>query len=384
MALLSVAAPGVHAQGAIDPERLIRQQEEESGSGRLTDASPDAEEVRARLEALGVTVAAVYTVYAQAEVEGPARVIDHNAGFAVRWQLADYAGEDATTLVAYAEDRHNYSGDGFRFAERLGSFSFDNPVPSLGYTRLRQFYLKQNLMADQLVLGAGKFSLRGLWNKSRYLGDKARGFSAFPFAFGEALTPPIDAVGASLRLQPSGVPVTLMAAVFDSDPPPGALSVDVDGPFAIAELMVSGSHWKPDLDEQPRTVARFTVYRQPAVPGSDRRQGVLLVLDHALTSSLGLGLRASLTDGAPDAVRFRAGAGVVLSGPLGRPRDQLGIAFGYARSGVGRDQGNGELYYRLNVVPGLEVTPDLQLLAGGVEARLGLRAVAGVRTNVVF
>ena len=101
--------------------------------------------------------------------------------------------------------------------------------------------------------------------------------------------------------------------------------------------------------------------------------------------------RAGISDGNPNPIRWIASFGVGGNSPLpGREADRFGIGwyYGGASSELGPffnpdDGTGGELFYNVAVTRWLQLTPDLQIINGGV-ADSDTAVVFGLRGNLVF
>ena len=388
--LLLAAAPA-HAQSAgaaVDVEALIDEQERGAGAGSLLRTlSPGAAARRDALSEAGLSLALGYGAYAvAAPASDAAWTADGDIGLAVRWRVRPTEAANGTSFVAYVENRANYtSDDAFTFTDEVGSATFLSPIPNRDHTRLRQLYLKQNLANDSVVLGVGKFATRGNFTQSRVLGDKFRRFSSFAFALEPSFSPPIDAVGGYVRLQPKNSRVTVAGAVLDAAPDLESFDTDIDGPYVVGEVVLTDEPWRRDGGApQPDFLLRLTGYHRSGTrdpEGGPSGSGVAATLDWRPRADWDIGVRYGAAEDALGAISHAAALGVVRDAPFGRARDAGGIALGWTRTADEGETLLGEAFYRLNVVPGLEATPFVQ----GVERlRGGLDATLGVRLRVVL
>ena len=364
-----------HAQGStIDVEEQIRVQDELNGSGRLLGQP----KWRANLSKSGLSIAALGISVTQLSDDGDL-VSSYQSAIGARWQLQPGVARDATTLIGYFEHRGDLAEDSLGSSFVAGVPYFENPLPNDGFAYFRQAYLKQNLADDQIVVGFGKFAPRAIFNRSAVLGDKTRGFVAFPLNAGLGFTVTPEASGAIVRVQPTGSVVNLAVGVFDSTVSRGQIiDPSFDAPMVVAETVIAESHYKPDLETPPGTVLKLAgVYRE-----SDGRGivGLSSVLDKRLNVDTGLGVRLSWQHGGLSPEGALA-AGFMKQSPFDRPRDAWGIG---VVSTIGNDSTSSgvEAFYRFNVMSGAEISFDLQI-AKPTDKR-GLRGVGGVRLLAVL
>lgn len=382
--------------GGVDVEELLLEQTAPAGPGSLIDnLAPDAAARRSVLQKdYGIAATAAYTVYAQTANVAGRDVVAGDLGLAARWTFLNRGRSDAGSLVAYFENRHNFGGsNGFEFANEVGAGWFPHPIPNEGHSRLRQLYIKQNFVDDQLVTGVGKFSLRGLVNRSAFLGDRRRDFTGFPTTLDPSFSPPVDAFGAVLRVQPADRPISIMAGVFDADPDLDRFDLDIEGPFSIAELQISDRPYRRDVDlRQPDLVIRLTGYHRPETSTSKEAAGGTATVDWRLWDAenpadpgeVGLGLRYGFETQEAGAFGHLASLGLVVRAPFDRSRDALGAAATLAVTLDGEAQWSSETFYRLNLFDGFELSAGLQIVVDPVFSDESLSAIPGIRTLLQF
>jgi porin len=153
---------------------------------------------------------------------------------------------------------------------------------------------------------------------------------------------------------------------------------------------------RADIAADPRTVLTDVLAGRPA-PTTSADTWALYVNAHQFLhgdgdGGVGLFLRAGLSDGDPNPVRWNAAGGVAGVGPLrGRPHDRWGLgmfALGISDAdllrglGVGTEIG-GELFYAIAATPWLMITLDAQVIDSALP-RPDTAGVLGVRTHVTF
>ena len=148
------------------------------------------------------------------------------------------------------------------------------------------------------------------------------------------------------------------------------------------------------------------VYPEPTVPGFPTLNDAYTIyygfdqylVEFADKPGKGYGLfgRASISDGNPTPIRYFLSLGLGGDSPIGKQRgDQFGI--GWYFNGVSsefgplpqavfgpRDGTGVEAYYKFQVNPWLDISPDLQYIHPGAGAIANDAFVYGVRANVMF
>lgn len=153
---------------------------------------------------------------------------------------------------------------------------------------------------------------------------------------------------------------------------------------------------RADIAADPRTILAGALVGRPA-PTTRADTWALYYnayqLVHGdLAGGFGVFLRAGLSDGNPNVVRWNAAGGVAGIGALrGRPRDRWGLGvFAVGPSdadllrglGAGTEVG-GELFYAVAVTPWLHVTLDAQVIDSALPGA-DTTGVLGVRTHVML
>lgn len=234
------------------------------------------------------------------------------------------------------------------------------------------------------------------------------------FAGGPAY--PLSSLGARVLVKPAGN-VTLLAGVFDDDPPGDAFDDDPQekdaggvrfslrsGALMIAEAQLARPGGVYRLGFWVDT-GRF-VDQETGAPHKGNTS-IYGVVDQSLAPNVNVFARLM---GAPDAqnlIDFSLNGGVTLSAPLAaRPNDMAGIDFGLAKvsgraAALDREGGGPvrsteelvELTYQAQAAPWLVVQPDVQFIVhpgGGIvdpddgARMLGDEVVAGIRAVTSF
>ena len=110
--------------------------------------------------------------------------------------------------------------------------------------------------------------------------------------------------------------------------------------------------------------AHVTVWNSPAVPGQAAGWGVATTAYQEVTANVVPFARYAYSAGAATGIRHLATLGVGVEGLPERDDDVAGLAVAWAKPSVppGRSQISGEVFYRLQLTPMLQLTPGYQVL----------------------
>jgi porin len=167
----------------------------------------------------------------------------------------------------------------------------------------------------------------------------------------------------------------------------------VAGPpdFLASERFFSGAElgWRPVSG--PLTHHSFALFgwHTPTNSDSTTPDGEGISLNYEWQSSKPYGLFAQYSWSGTEATRVEhlATAGMVWQGPLGRELDLFGVAGGFGSATESGVDGQGilEIFYRLQVTPLFQITPDVQLIIQpSLNPQQDVIAVFGIRGRVAL
>ena len=387
---LLFAPPGFADNDGIDVETLLKEQATDRGPGRFLDSLvPGSAEMRREFrEELGITIAGNYTLYSNWDPDTDASVVNGMAGLAAGWEVINRGAPNTGSFFFYLENRHDLTDrSGPEFEREEGSIWQVNAITSDPFTRVRQLYYRQDVFDDQLVLGAGKLSMRALWSRSRFTLNKAETFQSSPLALARSTPWPPDSVGFYGRWQPHDSLFNVSAGLFDAESDLDTIDLDIEGPYAFLGISLFSSPWTPGGGTAfPDHLLQVTVYRQPDTETREDGWGILAVYDMQLTDRVGLGLRYGAHDKDLGGLSQVGGAGLVFARPFERHRDAFGVGLSWARDANDDvDQIGGELFYRFHMISGFEVTPNVQTFERAAPTEDNdVGWVFGLRSRVTF
>jgi len=143
--------------------------------------------------------------------------------------------------------------------------------------------------------------------------------------------------------------------------------------------------FKPTLPNLGPGVYRLMLYQRDGE--SEDERGWSLSADQNLTDDYGVFLRYGGNDGHLNAVQHIVATGFSFLRPFGRPSDQAGVGVSYTHptDEALRDEYSTEVYYRLQVTEGVELSASAQLIVDpAARPDLGTVGVFGLRARVLY
>jgi porin len=251
---------------------------------------------------------------------------------------------------------------------------------------LRQLYWQQFLFNNELSYRVGKVDLGDIFNNNRLESDNHFFLNA---AFSDNLTMayPDNNFGFDVIWRPDRLVYFAVGAAdasgdFNDEQDEKSLK-DADW-FTVAEVGLT-----PWLENLGGGHYRLTGWYTEAdeVAGTSSASGVSLSCDQDLGPRMLAFLRYGYTDGDLTATEQILAGGLAFRRPFGKNDDLAGIAAAWGRPTDDRlgDQAVVEAFYRFQVTPAIEVTPDLQLI---IDPSLAPEEdyvwVFGVRVRITF
>lgn len=132
--------------------------------------------------------------------------------------------------------------------------------------------------------------------------------------------------------------------------------------------------------------AHLTVWNSPAVPGQDRGWGIATTTFQEFRGIVPFA-RYSYSAGQATGLRHLASLGLGLDGLAWGADDAAGIALAWAKpsEGTARSQVSGEIFYRLQVTPHLQLTPGYQIfVTPSFDRTRDVVGLVEVRARVTF
>ena len=312
----------------------------------------------------------------------------NNLGLLATWKIfrddANAGGKNFAGLGFQAETRGNPLGDGEEFTDMvadLGTLWSPNDSTSDDYSKINQLWWAQRFWDGRAGYMIGKIDPGAYINGNRFAGSGNSQFFAQPFATNPARSFPDNGLGFILRADPSELSYAHFV-MSDSD------AVSTGSPFTTFD-----GHWfyagevglKPKLERLGQGTYRLMLYYRDAESADEI--GWSFSADQNLGDDLGLFLRYGGNDQGLSSIRHLLAGGVSLLRPFGRPNDQagLGLAWAHPADGDFRDEYSTEVFYRLRVTEGLEISASAQLILDpSANADRDAAGVFGVRVRLLY
>jgi carbohydrate-selective porin OprB len=316
-----------------------------------------------------------------------------------RWSLLDHERWGRGALNLQLRTRDNWgAATGNDLSTSIGLPWSVYSAGSGDFTRVNQLYWEHHLLDDALSITLGRIDQKNFFDRNRVAGGSSTHFLGSPLVNNQTISAPSNGGGMNveyraldwLRLSigfgdaagdPSARPNVSVSNLFE------------DGLFTAAEITVGG-----DLGHlaAPLGVGAFRLMGwhtddtgDPAVgtgaAPNRKGGGVAVGADQEIGRHLVAFMRAGHSPDAGLRSETEVSLGVGAPHPFGRISDFAGIGWTWADVlGADDDQYAVEAFYRVEVVEGVAVSPDVQLLFAPVHSTDDFAIVLGLRARVVF
>ena len=341
---------------------------------------------------IGLRAGVSFTTILQhaAGLDSPNNAAVGNLDVFARWKLVDLGFLGQVTAAGLFRTRANFAElNGTELSRRIGLPWSINDSGSAGYTRFNQFWWQQALLQRTLAFKFGRLDQSALFDQNRAASSDDKQFVMQPLVQNQTIAFPSNGAGVNLRYEPSPrLYATLGFGDANGSPdvkPRAGLDSFAEGKyFEAAEIGVSpevASLW-PGARQG---TYRFMGWHSAATDSHPGGSGFALSFDQEVGDGIVPFLRFGFC---PDDV-FRSalelsGGGATMK-PFGRTSDRAGIAASWSQpvAHTHRDQFAMELFYRLEVVEGIALTPDVELIAApATEPGRDFVAVFGLRARL--
>ena len=318
-------------------------------------------------QTLGLELGLNYTVlYQDADAALPGRPSEAAVGdldFFGRWNLVNRNGPWPGALVFFTENRHRFTDiPPSALGRAIGSlWGTTNAFSEQDYA-LTQIFWEQGSREDRVVSRIGKIDPQAIYDQSRFISTNEAFFNQ---AFSATLAMPIPTTGLGAAVAISPFTNTyVVGGVHDANGDRTSFgAIDRGELFAAVELGAAPGHGKPGAG-----LYHVTLWHSDAreVAGIPSGRGIALTLQQ----EFGPGgnfvpfFRYSYGDGGATRVRQAIATGFGIEQPFGQDNDLIGVAFSWGQPSdrALRDQYVMEAFYRVQITPHTNLTPDLQLI----------------------
>lgn len=341
---------------------------------------------------LGLQVGSSFTTIYQhaAGLDSPNNACVSSLDLYGRWRLVDLGPLGVGTAGVLFRNRSNYADlNGNDLSAAIGLPWGISNSGSTGYARFNQLWWEQSLLRQMLVVKFGKLDEPSLFDQNRVAASDARQFLMQSLVHSQTIAFPNNGLGINARYAPSDrVYMTAGFGDANGDPdraPSDSLSSFGKGKyFEAAEVGVS-----PDLSALSpagrQGTYRLTGWHVAQTSTHPTGSGIAMSVDQ----EVGTGIVPFLRFGySPDDVfktSLEVSWGVEAERPFDRITDRAGLAasWGKQTTSSGRDQFAMEAFYRIELVEGVAISPDVELIfAPALQPNRDFVAVLGLRTRL--
>lgn len=305
------------------------------------------------------------------------------------WDLVHLATLGNGTLGFVYRDRNVWSPlTGNELAADAGLPWGINNSGSAGYNRFNQVWWQQSLLDDKLVIQAGKIDETTHFNTNRVASSDGRDFLMQSLVYSQTIAFPSNGLGFNIRYWPDPrlyVDGGLADANGNPDKKPND-SIDsfLEGHYFEAfevGFVPDMKNLSPGLGEgNYRLMGWHTAEATSHGSGS----GVALSADQELANQMVPFMRLGYCPAGAGRTSIEADWGVVSVAPFERSTDRLGFGATWARPTAPstKDQFAFELFYRAQLVDGLQVTPDVEFIVNpALNPNSNFQTVFGIRVR---
>jgi hypothetical protein len=224
-------------------------------------------------------------------------------------------------------------------------------------------------------------------NGNRFAGSGNTQFFGQPFATNPARSFPENGLGLMLRAEPTDW-IQFHFTMSDGD------AVSSHSPFTTISgnwLYAGEVAFKPTISGMGQGIYRLMGYQRDRGDvdgggGGANEFGWSLSADQNLSDAYGVFLRYNGNDAGINAIRHLVAGGFSFLTPFGRKNDQAGVGVSYTHPADPelRDEYSGEVYYRLQVTEGFELSASTQVILEPSASSQDTVAVFGLRARFLY
>lgn len=349
------------------------------------------EDVTRQLEAsiglkLGLNYTALYQ-NANASLSGnPSEAAVGDLDFFGRWNLVNRGDSWPGALVFFTENRHRFTDiPPSDLGDAVGSLWGTTNAFSRQDFALTQLYWEHGSREDRLVSRLGKMDPESIYDRARYVSAN-EAFLNQAFSTTLAMPVPTTGLGAALAISPI-TNTYVVGGVHDVNGDKTSFGdIDKGEMFTAIEFGVAPRHGRPGAGLYHVTLWHSDAQDDADVPSG---RGIALTLQQELgpDGRIVPFFRYSYGEGGATPVRQAIATGVGFEEPFGQNNDLIGIglSWGQPSDRALRDQYVLEAFYRFQVTPHTNLTPDIQVTfdpsENPVEETI---VVGGIRLRTLF
>jgi porin len=303
------------------------------------------------------------------------------------WHLIDSATFGSGMVGFVFRDRTNIGPiTGNQLSADVGLPWSVNNSGSAGYSRFNQVWWQQSMFKDTLKIQIGKIDDKTHFNTNRAASSDGREFMMQSLVYSQTIAFPAVGLGFNIHYAPVSW-FYLDAGLSDANGNPQRKPNDsVNSFFQGNYFEAVEAGFSPDLralwsglgEGHYRLMGWHTARTEQHAGGA----GVALSADQEIPNDLVTFLRVGYCPAKVYRTTTEVDTGIVSVAPFGREADRLGAGLTWAKpvQTPDRDQVAMELYYRFEVVEGIQVTPDVEFVFNpALRPGAGFQPVFGLR-----
>jgi hypothetical protein len=303
------------------------------------------------------------------------------------WSLVRSSAFGDGDLGFLFRDRTNMGPlTGNTFSSKIGLPWGVNNSGSNGYARFNQLWWQQSMFNYSLILQIGKIDEKTHFNTNWVASSDGREFLLQSLVYSQTIAFPSEGLGFNLRYWLTKQ-LYLDIGIADANGNPQSKPNDSLDSFFKGQYFESiECGISPELkwlwSGLDRANYRLMAWHTARTASHDGGAGFALSIDQQIPHQLVPFIRFGYSPAKINKTWVEADSGVVSLAPFGRDGDCFGVGMTWARP-VGQTTQNQvamEAFYRLEVIEGLQLTPDMELLfkpagnpASNFEPVFGLR-----------
>lgn len=280
-----------------------------------------------------------------------------------RWNLVNRGGRWPGATVFFTENRHRYTTiPPSDLGSAIGSlWGTTNAFTTQDYA-LTQLYWEQGSLKDRLVYRLGKMDPESIYDRSRFVSAN-EAFLNRAFSTTLAMPVPTTGLGGAVAISPI-TNTYIVGGVHDANGTKTSLGeIDKGELFTAVELGVAPGYGKPGMGLYHVTLWHSDAREAANIPSG---RGIALTLQQELgpNGDIVPFFRYSYGDGGATTVRQAIAVGLGLEKPFDQNNDLIGIGFSWGEPSDStlRDQYVLEIFYRVQVTPHTNLSPDIQVI----------------------
>jgi porin len=290
-------------------------------------------------------------------------------------------GKDFGGIGFLGESRQNPLDHNFtEVTNSLGTLWSPNDSSSDDYNKIAQLWWGMKLIDGRLGFQIGKIDPGSIVDGNRFAGSGNTQFFSQPFVKDVARSFPDNGIGLQARGEITDQ-LYVHYMMSDSD------AISTHSPFTTINghwIYAGEIGWKPVIGKLGQGIYRVMIYDRDAATANE--MGWSLSADQNITDNYGVFLRYGGNDGKINAIKEFVSTGFSFLAPFHRKNDEAGVGVSYTHptSNTLRDEYSSEVYYRVQMTEGFELSASAQLIVDPAASTQDVSGVFGVRARLLY